>query len=246
MSGKSSTEVHIVAGSAILEGTLTVPEESQGLVLFAHGRGSSRRSTRSRFVADCLNDRRIGTLLLDLFTAEEGELDARTAELRFDLELLADRLTSAVDWVSRRPPLTRARLGLFCASTGTASALITATERTDVIHAVVSRGGRPDLAGGALARVQAPTLLIVGAEDTRTVRLNQQAASRMQAAVELRIIPGATHLFAEPGALETVAELTSAWFLRYLGPAQPSEAAAHSAALSAACAASAMARREIP
>jgi dienelactone hydrolase len=245
MSGKSSTEVHILAGSAILEGTLTVPEDSQGLVLFAHGRGSSRRSTRSRFVADRLNDRRMGTLLLDLFTAQEGELDARTAELRFDIELLASRLTSAVDWVSRRPPLTRARLGLFCASTGTASALITATERADVIHAVVSRGGRPDLAGSVRARVQAPTLLIVGAEDTRTVRLNQQAASRM-ARVELRVIPGATHLFAEPGALETVAELTTAWFLRHLGPAQPNEAAAHSAALSAACAASAMARREIP
>jgi putative phosphoribosyl transferase len=229
MSGKSSTEVHILAGSALLEGTLTVPEDSQGLVLFAHGRGSSRRSTRNRFVAERLNDRRFGTLLLDLFTAEEGEIDARTAELRFDIELLAGRLMSAVDWVSRRPPLTRARLGLFCASTGAASALIAATERADVIHAIVSRGGRPDLAGSALARVQAPTLLIVGAKDTRTVRLNQLAASRMQARAELQIIAGATHLFAEPGALESVAELTSAWFFRHLGPAQPSEAAAQSA-----------------
>jgi putative phosphoribosyl transferase len=229
MSGKSSTEVHILAGSAMLEGTLTVPEDSQGLVLFAHGSGSSRRSPRNRFVADCLNDRRIGTLLFDLLTAEEDEIDARTAELRFDIGLLASRLTSAVDWVSRRPPLTRARLGLFGAGRGAASALITATERADTVGAVVSRDGRPDLAGSALPQVQAPTLLIVGGEDPTTVRLNQEAASQMQARAELRIIPGTTRLLEEPGALENVAELAATWFLRHLGHSQPSEAVPHAA-----------------
>lgn len=224
MARTTRTEVHIDAGPVRLEGTLTLPEGTNGLVVFAHGSGSSRRSPRNRLVAEYLSDRDLGTLLFDLLTAEEEEVDGHTAAIRFDITLLAARLTAAVDWVSWQPRLARARLGLFGASTGAAGALITAANRPGLIHAVVSRGGRPDLAGPALARVLAPTLLIVGGDDEPVLRLNRDAAAWMRAPHELEIVPGATHLFEEPGTLAKVAELAAKWFANHLRPEQPAEA----------------------
>lgn len=199
-----------------LTGDLNLPPAPAGLVLFAHGSGSSRLSTRNRAVARHLNNIGLGTVLFDLLTADEERIDARTAQLRFDIPLLARRLTGAVDWLSARPTLATLPLGLFGASTGAAAALITSGERPRRVAAVVSRGGRPDLAQLALERVRAPTLLIVGGDDREVLALNRQALAALGAHGALHIVPGATHLFEEPGALEQVARLAGDWFLRHM------------------------------
>ncbi|WP_026370471.1 dienelactone hydrolase family protein [Kallotenue papyrolyticum] len=199
-----------------LSGTLTIPPGAQGIVLFAHGSGSSRHSPRNRFVARVLQEAGLATLLIDLLTAEEELIDRRTAQLRFDIGLLARRLTTAADWLQHQPETQHLALGLFGASTGAAAALVTAAARPDLVRAVVSRGGRPDLAGSVLEQVRAPTLLIVGGNDAPVIVLNQAAMRRLRAPHELRIIPGASHLFEEPGALEAVARLAADWFRRYL------------------------------
>lgn len=212
-------EVTIDQPGLQLAGDLGLPPEPAGLVLFAHGSGSSRFSSRNRAVARRLNDLGLATLLLDLLTADEEVIDARTAELRFDIPLLARRLTGTVDWTDRQPALAALPLGLFGASTGAAAALITAAERPQRVAAVVSRGGRPDLALPVLDRVRAPTLLIVGGHDREVLALNRQALAALGAPKALDIVPGATHLFEEPGALEQVAQRAGDWFLRHLRPA---------------------------
>ncbi len=211
--------VHVRADSATLEGTLAIPPGARGVVLFAHGSGSSRHSPRNRFVARVLQEAGLATLLVDLLTAEEEAIDRRTAELRFDIGLLARRLTTAADWLLTHDATSQLAIGLFGSSTGAAAALVTAAERPAAIHAVVSRGGRPDLAGDALPRVSAPTLLIVGGNDTPVIALNRAAMARLRCPHELVIVPGATHLFEEPGALEQVAQLAAQWFVRHLTPA---------------------------
>lgn len=208
--------VSVPAGGAMLEGNLSIPPGATGIVLFAHGSGSGRHSPRNQFVASALNRSRLATLLLDLLTAEEEEVDRYTAELRFDIGLLAGRLLAAADWVLAEPATGHLRLGFFGASTGAAAALIAASERPGQTRAVVSRGGRPDLAGPALPRVRAPTLLIVGGLDAPVIELNQQAAARLYVEKRIEIVPGASHLFEEPGALEEVARLAGEWFTRYL------------------------------
>jgi dienelactone hydrolase len=187
------------------------------LVIFAHGSGSSRFSRRNRAVAQTLEDGRFATLLVDLLTREEETIDVRTAEFRFDIERLSHRVVAAIDWAAAEPRLAGASIGCFGASTGAAAALIGAAERPDLVRAVVSRGGRPDLAGDALPQVHAPTLLIVGGADALVIDLNRQAMSRMHAPVKLAIIPGATHLFEEPGTLDEVSRLALAWFTKYEG-----------------------------
>jgi putative phosphoribosyl transferase len=200
-----------------LAGDLTMPARAEAVVVFAHGSGSSRHSPRNRSVAARLNDARIGTLLLDLLTGDEELRDRLTGELRFDVELLAVRLVAAIDAV-RTGPANALPVGLFGASTGAAGALLAAAERADDVAAVVSRGGRPDLAGAALASVEAPTLLIVGGEDHVVLELNRQAVELLGTKTkELAVVPGATHLFEEPGALDAVATLAVGWFSRYLG-----------------------------
>ena len=201
-----------------LEGDLAVPDDPVGVVAFAHGSGSSRHSSRNRMVATYLQQRGLATLLMDLLTEEEERIDLRTRHLRFDVELLARRLTGAADWL-RSSEVAGLPVGYFGASTGAAAALIAAGDRPDAIAAVVSRGGRPDLAGERLADVRAPTLLVVGGNDEVVVELNRAAQRRMAAPSRLAIVPGATHLFEEPGALETVAELAGAWFTQHLAPA---------------------------
>ena len=205
-----SVTLHI-AGTR-LTGDLAVPDEAAGLVLFAHGSGSSRHSPRNQAVAAQLNDRGFGTLLLDLLTPAEDQTDAVTREHRFDITLLARRLSSAADWLAART--TDLPIGLFGASTGAAAALITAAENPELVKAVVSRGGRPDLAASALANVRAPVLLLVGGQDDVVVKLNEEAAQQLTAPHELRVIPGATHLFPEPGALEEVGAAAADWFTR--------------------------------
>jgi putative phosphoribosyl transferase len=196
---------------------LHVPERAVGLVLFAHGSGSSRFSTRNRAVAEFLHGQSLGTLLMDLLTRDEELVDVQTREYRFDINRLATRVVMATDWVRNREDLLWIPIGSFGASTGAAAALIAAAERPTVVRAVVSRGGRPDLAGTALTRVTAPTLLIVGGDDEPVIDLNDEAREKMPSAhVEMRIVPGATHLFEEPGALEQVEQLAADWFLRYL------------------------------
>ncbi len=208
--------VRVTAGPATLEGNLGVPAKAQGVVLFAHGSGSSRHSSRNRFVAAALRDAGLATLLIDLLTAEEEELDRRTASFRFDIGMLAERLDGALDWLGREPTTAALPVGCFGASTGAAAALVAAAGRRGV-GAVVSRGGRPDLAGAALPRVQAPTLLIVGGADTAVIDLNREALARLGAAEkQLVIVPDAGHLFEEPGALEEVARLAADWFTRHL------------------------------
>ncbi|HYZ34613.1 MAG TPA: dienelactone hydrolase family protein [Crenalkalicoccus sp.] len=202
-----------------LEGDLNLPEGARGLVLFAHGSGSSRHSPRNRHVARLLNEARLATLLIDLLTMREEAVDARTAALRFDIGLLAERLVHATDWVDGNPGTRELRIGYFGASTGAGAALVAAAERPEVVGAVVSRGGRPDLAGPALARVRAPTLLIVGGNDRQVIELNRAALERLRCEKRLVIIPGATHLFEEPGALDEVARLARDWFGRHLAPA---------------------------
>jgi dienelactone hydrolase len=209
--------VRITVNGVALDGDLARPPGSGGIVLFAHGSGSSRHSPRNRRVAEDLQRAGLGTLLLDLLTAEEEQLDLRSRELRFDIGLLARRLVGAVDWLTAHFG-GELRVGLFGASTGAAAALVAAAERPSRVGGVVSRGGRPDLAGPALERVTAPTLLIVGGADPQVLTLNRQAAGRLAAPHRLEVVPGAGHLFEEPGALEEVACLAGAWFVTHLQP----------------------------
>jgi dienelactone hydrolase len=213
---QEATEVRIPVGDAELVGDLVLPEHAAGLVLFAHGSGSSRHSPRNRLVADTLNEAGLGTLLLDLLTPDEEHADRLTGHLRFAIDLLARRLLAAIAWL-RAGPAQSLPIGLFGASTGAAAALVAAAERPEDVAAVVSRGGRPDLAGPALARVRAPTLLIVGGADEVVLDLNRRALELLPAESRLVVVPGATHLFEEPGALEQVAKLAADWFARYLG-----------------------------
>ncbi|MBZ5584400.1 MAG: dienelactone hydrolase family protein [Acidobacteriia bacterium] len=195
-----------------LAGDLAVPPRAAGMVLFAHGSGSSRRSPRNRYVAAVLQQGGLGTLRLDLLTEAEEQVDLRTRHLRFDIGLLAGRLVEATDWLRREPATRELPLGCFGASTGAAAALVAAAERPEIVRAVVSRGGRPDLSGAALGRVRAPALLIVGAADTDVLALNREAMAQLRCAKRLDIVPGATHLFEEAGALEQVASLAREWF----------------------------------
>ncbi|MDB5639232.1 MAG: Dienelactone hydrolase family protein [Bradyrhizobium sp.] len=208
--------VQIPAGSVTLEGNLTLPEQSRAIVLFAHGSGSSRHSPRNRYVARVLNEAKLATLLIDLLTLHEEVIDARTAQLRFDIDLLAERLVDATDWLSQFPDTKHLRIGYFGASTGAAAALAAAAIRPDAVGAIVSRGGRPDLAGVALIHVRAPTLLIVGENDDQVIQLNREALEQLRCEKRLIIVPGATHLFEEPGALDEVARLARDWFHRHL------------------------------
>lgn len=208
--------VKILAGGATLEGDLCIPRNAQGVVLFAHGSGSSRQSPRNRYVAQFLRDWGLATLLFDLLTAEEEKIDIQTGHLRFDIRLLVGRLSQATDWLKQSSEAASLKIGYFGASTGAAAALVAAAERTD-ISAIVSRGGRPDLAGTALSRVRASTLLIVGGNDPAVLALNREALERLKGDKELAIVSGATHLFEEAGALEEVARLAANWFLKYLG-----------------------------
>src|SRR6058998_1610310 len=217
------SEVQIQAGRADLSGDLTIPEGAAGLLLFAHGSGSSRQSPRNQFVARTLNRAGLGTLLFDLLTPEEEALDIHTREHRFNIGLLAERLVHATKWARQQEETRDLRIGYFGSSTGGAAALVAAAELPQDVGAVVSRGGRPDLAGDALPKVQAPTLLIVGGNDDIVIELNEMARDQMRCEVKLEIIPGATHLFEEQGALEHVAKLASDWFVDHLaaGSAQP-------------------------
>jgi dienelactone hydrolase len=208
--------VRIEAGSVLLEGNLSLPEGARGIVLFAHGSGSSRLSPRNRHVAKLLNQARLATLLVDLLSPEEEAVDLRTAQLRFNIGLLAERLVGITDWLVKEPDAQPLRIGYFGASTGAAAALVAAAERPKMVRAVVSRGGRPDLAGPALAHVEAPTLLIVGGNDLLVIELNRAALAQLRSEKRLVIVPGATHLFEEPGALDEVARLAREWFERYL------------------------------
>jgi putative phosphoribosyl transferase len=206
-------EVSIPAGPIVVQGNLTVPENAAALVLFAHGSGSSRHSRRNQFVARALNWAGLATLLFDLLTAEEEEVDVYTREHRFNIGLLAERLVYATRWAKQQPATRDLRVGYFGSSTGGGAALVAAAELPEDVVAVVSRGGRPDLAGEALPKVKAPTLLIVGGEDYVVIELNKRARAQMHCEVKLAIVPGATHFFEEPGTLEQVAELASDWFL---------------------------------
>ncbi len=218
-------EVAVSAGTTRLEGDLLVPAHPSGIVVFAHGSGSSRHSPRNRRVAGTLNDVGLATLLVDLLTPDEDAVDRLTAQHRFDIELLAKRLTGVVDWLGGRAGTAGLRIGLFGASTGAAAALVTAAARSQVVDAIVSRGGRPDLAGPALAAVIAPTLLIVGGADPHVLALNRRALELLGTnRNELVVVPGATHLFEERGALEQVARLATAWFSRHLGAATSAHA----------------------
>lgn len=208
--------VAIDADGAELEGNLLVPEEAGGIVLFAHGSGSSRHSPRNRMVAGELREKGLATLLFDLLTEEEDEVDRRTREYRFDIPLLAERLVGATDWLLEQPEAEGLNVGYFGSSTGSAAALIGATERPDVADAVVSRGGRVDMAEDVLDEVEAPTLMIVGGRDPQVLRLNEAAEPKFNCTVELEVVEGATHLFEEPGALKKVASLAGDWFKRYL------------------------------
>ena len=212
----NQTEMKIPVGNVVVEGTLTLIPDAKGVVLFAHGSGSGRFSPRNQHVAKEFNKANIGTLLFDLLTKEEEEEDIVTAEYRFNIDLLAKRLIGVTEWLRHDPKTRRLPLGYFGASTGAAAALIAAAKLPNAIAAVVSRGGRPDLAGEYLPGVAAPTLLLVGGLDTEVIELNQEAMDQMTAEKKLVIVPGATHLFEEPGTLEQVAKLSTEWFLRYL------------------------------
>ena len=201
----------------MLAGDLSIPTDARGIVVFAHGSGSSRHSPRNRFVADVLRAGGLATLLMDLLTEAEEAEDVRTLALRFDIGLLAHRLVGATDWLAQQPDTSALPVGYFGASTGAGAALVAAAERPDAVAAIVSRGGRPDLAGPSLASVRAPTLLIVGGADGPVIEMNRDAMRQMSALTHLEIVPGATHLFEEPGALEQVATLARAWFAHYLG-----------------------------
>jgi len=214
-----STDVVIPAHDALLQGTLAIPNAATGLVAFAHGSGSSRLSSRNQSVAQALNRAGLATLLFDLLTMHENARDMATAEYRFDIPLLARRLTDAVDWLAEQRDTRALPIGLFGASTGAAAALIAAAARPEWVQAVVSRGGRPDLAGETLPKVRAPTLLIIGGWDTQVIELNHQAAQQLTCEHRTAIVSGATHLFEEPGKLEEVSRLAAAWFVAHLHPA---------------------------
>src|SRR5207245_715111 len=211
--------VRIPAGGVALEGNLQIPDAPSGLVVFAHGSGSSRFSPRNRFVAGVLEEAGLATLLIDLLTPREEAVDELTRHLRFDIQLLAERLVAASAWARQYPDTRHLPLGYFGASTGAGASLVAAAERPDLVRAIVSRGGRPDLAGPALPLVQAPTLLIVGGRDDVVIELNQRAFDRLRCEKRLEIVPGAQHLFEEPGTLEQVAWLARDWFVRSLASA---------------------------
>ena len=223
----SERAVQIVGGGATLRGDLAVPGSAHGVVLFAHGSGSSRHSPRNRYVAEALRAAGLGTLLMDLLTEAEEQADVVTREYRFDIDLLADRVAAAADWLAEKLPSRpggrrSAGVGLFGASTGAAAALICAAKRPELVRAVVSRGGRPDLAGGKLRDVASPTLLIVGGRDDVVIDLNRRALDELTCARKLEIVPGATHLFEEPGTLDEGARLAAAWFrARFDAPPGP-------------------------
>ena len=208
--------VNVTAGPVTLEAFLTIPEGAQGLVLFAHGSGSSRHSPRNQFVARLLNEGGLATLLIDLLTAEEESVDLRTRELRFDIGLLAERVMGATDWLNHNESTKGLKIGYCGSSTGAAAALVAAAGKGEQIGAVVSRGGRPDLAGVDLPRVKAPTLLIVGGNDFGVIELNEDACAKMTAEKSLEIVPNATHLFEEPGTLEEASLLARDWFIQHL------------------------------
>lgn len=208
--------IGIRIGAVVLEADLTIPRDARGVVLFAHGSGSSRSSPRNRAVASALNNTRIATLLIDLLTTDEDAIDRVTAHLRFNIALLVQRLVGATDWLLQAPETRRLRIGYFGASTGAAAAFLAAVERPEAVGAIVSRGGRPDLAGPVLQYVRAPSLLIVGGNDRDVFRLNCRALAELPSHSRLEIVPGATHLFEEPGALQTVADLAADWFGSYL------------------------------
>ncbi len=215
--GKNNNEVRIPINSIVLEGNLVIPEGAQGIVIFAHGSGSSRHSSRNKYIAWKLQKEGFGTLLFDLLTAEEERIDMVTAHLRFDIDLLANRLVAVTKWFLINFVTENLNIGYFGASTGAAAALLAAKEHSNAIKAIVSRGGRPDLAEKALPDVKAPTLLIVGGNDFQVIDMNQWALERLNVKdKELKIVPGATHLFEESGALEEVAHLAGKWFKRYL------------------------------
>jgi dienelactone hydrolase len=216
VTAEGTRPVSIPVGVAALDGDLVLPDPGRGLVVFAHGSGSGRHSPRNRAVAGALRAPGLGTLLIDLLTAAEEAEDLRTATLRFDIDLLGARVIAAIDWTRRQPDLQRTPLGCFGASTGAAAALLAAAGRPADVGAVVSRGGRPDLAGDRLSQVRAPTLLIVGGDDRAVIELNRAALDRLTGEKALEIVPGAGHLFAEPGALERVAELAGDWFAGHL------------------------------
>lgn len=209
--------VTVLVDSINLDGDLSIPTAAKGAVLFAHGSGSSRHSPRNRYVADMLNEGGLATLLIDLLNADEQEVDLQTAHLRFDIPMLARRLAAITEWLARRPDTAGLRLGHFGASTGAAAALVAAARLPTLVRAVVSRGGRPDLAGPSLASVQAPTLLIVGSADPVVLDLNRKALAVLRCEKQLQIVPGASHLFEEAGALKKVAALARDWFLEKLG-----------------------------
>lgn len=215
---ESDTEHPLIIpfGDYNLDGILHVPKGAKGIVLFAHGSGSSRFSSRNKQVARMLHEAKLATLLFDLLTPEEEEEDARTLKYRFDIEFLASRLVEATNWIIHQPLAHGLPVGYFGASTGGGAALVAAAKKTDLVKAVVSRGGRPDLAGSALPLVKAPTLLIVGGNDHPVIEMNEKALQQLRVTKRLEIIPGATHLFEEPGALLQVAELAQAWFNEYL------------------------------
>jgi dienelactone hydrolase len=208
--------ISVSVTSAVLEGYLSLPTAATGAVVFAHGSGSSRHSPRNRYVADVLNEGGLGTLLIDLLNADEQEVDLQTSQLRFDIPFLASRLMAITQWLRNQPQLAGLKVGYFGASTGAGATLVAAAELPNLICAVVSRGGRPDLAGDSLERVQAPTLAIVGSNDPAVLELNRQALARMNCVKALHVIPGASHLFEEAGALEEVAKLARAWFIEEL------------------------------
>ena len=216
--------VRVDVGLVAVNGDLRVRERASGLVIFAHGSGSSRFSRRNRAVAETLDEAGFGTLVVDLLTPEEESVDERTREYRFDIPLLGRRVVGAVDWVQAQPNLHHLRIALFGASTGAAAALIAAAARPEIVRAAISRGGRPDLADEALPLVQAPTLLIVGGHDEAVIEMNREAMHRMRAPVELKIVPGASHLFEEPGALEQVADLAVSWCRCHVERRYPPEA----------------------
>lgn len=211
-----SAEVQILADTALLMGDLSLPSDARGIVLFAHGSGSSRHSVRNIYAASVLQSRGIGTLLLDLLTEKEEAIDMQTGHLRFDIGLLAERLIHATHWLQGNPSTQEMKIGYFGASTGGAAALVAAAVLGKQISAIVSRGGRPDLAGDTLPEVKSPTLLIVGGYDQLVIELNQQAFKRLRCEKNLEVIPAASHLFEEPGKLEEVAKMAADWFVQFL------------------------------
>lgn len=213
----SGHDVTLTSGTVTLRGLLGVPRDARGVVLFAHGSGSGRLSSRNNSVARSLQDAKLATLLIDLLTEDEERIDVGTGHLRFDIGFLAKRLEAATEWLAQSAETRTLKIGYFGASTGAAAALVAAAEMPDHAHAVVSRGGRPDLAGEHLPKVEAPTLLIVGSRDVPVIPLNEDAFAQLRCEKELEIVPGASHLFEEPGTLEVVSRLASSWFSKYLG-----------------------------